>query len=160
MLISGGLVNPVRSGIDSVTNLREYQAIEKIVNEDKGAKWIVEGEGIPTINFPVMAGAPTINSTNVYPNLAFWKKLDPTGQHEKVYNRYAHIHIFVKQSGKSKYEVGDAPDQVYLYITLKDLRKLGVKYIYSRNDLLTYEDDSCIVVYNSNNYKIYDIGEK
>lgn len=160
MLISGGLVNPVRSGIDSVTNLREYQAIEKIVNEDKGAKWIVEGEGIPTINFPVMAGAPTINSTNVYPNLAFWKKLDPTGQHEKVYNRYAHIHIFVKQSGKPKYEVGDAPDQVYLYITLKDLRKLGVKYIYSRNDLLTYEDDSCIVVYNSDNYKIYDIGEK
>ena len=107
-----------------------------------------------------MAEAPTINSTNVYPNLAFWKKLDPTGQHEKVYNRYAHIHIFVKQSGKSKYEVGDAPDQVYLYITLKDLRKLGVKYIYRRNDLLTYEDDSCIVVYNSNNYKIYDIGEK
>ena len=38
-----------------------------------------------------MVGAKTVNSVNVYPDLDKWHVIDPNGQYEEVYNRYAHI---------------------------------------------------------------------
>ena len=65
--------------------IKEIRTIE----QEKPGIWIVENAGYPLINIPVLAGAPTINSTNVYPNLEHWSQLDPEGSNEEIYNRYA-----------------------------------------------------------------------
>lgn len=157
MLISGGLVNPVRSGVESVLNIEELQAVSEVVDNDSGALWIVEDMGLPMNNLGIMVGAPTINSTNVYPNLKLWETLDSTGKYEDVYNRYAHITIVVKEEGTVEFSIGETPDTFILEATLKDLRKLGVTYIISRNNLSDFSDSEFEIVKSINGFTIYNI---
>lgn len=45
-----------------------------------------------------MSGASVINSTNTYPDLEKWSKIDEEGKYEDVYNRYAHINVEIMPS--------------------------------------------------------------
>ena len=91
----------------------------------------VEG-GYPLTNVPIMAGAPTINSTNVYPNLERWRLLDKDGRHEKAYNRYAHITVDLTDE-ETRFELLN-PDQFQLMLNYENLRTLDVKYVLSAKD--------------------------
>ena len=74
MLGIGITVNPICSGVDSVYKEPIGQKIYEIVQQEiaegkKKSLWIVESEGVTFNNVPIMFGAPTINSVNVYPVL-------------------------------------------------------------------------------------------
>lgn len=131
-LVSGLLVNPVRQGVDNIYDLEIVQKIQRIQSEAPEALWISEGLGFPFTEISIVTGAPTLNSTNVYPAMETWRKLDPEGKYEKIYNRYAHIKILIKDDGPAEFMMNKkSPDNFWMSMTIEDLEKLGVKYIFT-----------------------------
>ncbi|MBO4400813.1 MAG: hypothetical protein J5809_03095 [Selenomonadaceae bacterium] len=132
MLVIGATVNPINSGVDAVYEMPVGKKIAEVVQREGKSLWIVEGKSVVLNDFPIMFGAPTINSVNVYPVLERWRKLNPAA--EKIYNRYAHISV----------ELSAAPTEFILngddYFTVKlnaaDLPKLEARYIFSRDGAL------------------------
>jgi len=154
MLVTGGLVNPVRVGSNPMTDIDELKAVSNVVENDPDALWAVEG-GFPLINSPIMVGARTINSTNVYPCIDRWKMYDEEGKYEDVYNRYAHITInIIEDSNETeRFELVQA-DVFKLNVSIDDLKKLDVKYIFTSKE---YSQDELELVNSVNNYRIYMI---
>ena len=135
MMMSGFLVNPVRSGEKSVKNVPELVMVENVVKQDPEAVWIVEGAGYPVTNFLLLKGARTVNSTNVYPMLDRWKSIDEEGKYEDIYNRYAHILInYGDGEGEEKFSLMN-PDYFMVYLNYSELKKLNVEYIFTCKDL-------------------------
>lgn len=154
-VLSGGLVNPIQQGIDVIYKSELVETIQNITEQDHGL-WIVEG-AYPLTNIPIMAGAPTINSTNVYPDLERWAILDPDGQYEDIYNRYAHITVDLSDK-KTRFDLVYT-DSFLLTLNYKDLETLDVRYV------LTTEDCDIIdnpyvkfnLLHEVNGYYIYEI---
>ena len=159
MLVIGGLVNPVRSGINLVTEDPLLNAIEKINNEEEGL-WSLIEIGLPEINLPNVVNAKTLNSTNVYPNLELWKKIDKENKYEDIYNRYAHIFItLVPNEEETKFELL-APDVIRIFIRYDDLKVLGVNYLVRGAKLPKMEKTDQIELeekYKDDNYIIYKV---
>lgn len=148
MMFMSFLINPIRKGLEVITDQPVGKEIQLIQSEESGL-WIVEGAGYPLFNFPIMYGAPTINSTNVYPNMDRWKLLDPDGQYEEIYNRYAHIVIDLIEDEEARFELL-VQDSFKLYLPVNKLKDLDVKYIFTVNDLEDYENE------NINFEKLYE----
>lgn len=156
-LIGGITVNPVQSGTQVIYNTTLANEIKKINNEDK-ATWIVEGLGLPMINYPIMMGAKTVNCTNVYPHLDLWEKLDPKNEYKEIYNRYAHIGINITEN-ENKFELA-RKDVFYAYITVDKIEIFDAKYILTVHDLEMFNTDEIKFKkkYEDNlNYRIYEI---
>lgn len=130
MLLMGATVNPIAHGVDCIYEVPVGKKIAEIARNDKSL-WLVEDDTIVRNDFPIMFGAPTINSVNVYPVLERWKKLDPTGKDIKLYNRYAHIKITF-DSGATNFDIH--LDTTKLNLNPADLPKLDVRYILSPHD--------------------------
>lgn len=157
MFLSGFLVNPVRRGVENVYENECYKAIREIHEKDQDALWVVEGKGMGTIgNFLIMAGAPTINSINVYPVMERWAKIDTDGQYEDIYNRYAHITIQYKDAGEAKFSSKQA-DSFTVKMTLEDMKKINTSYILSKNDLKGDKDTKIVLEKKVGEYKIYKL---
>lgn len=93
VFVAGMFVNSLDRGLDIIYNL-EIIKKNSAINESENGLWIVDSI-FPLNNIPLMAGAPTINTTNVYPNLERWHLLDPDKSEEEIYNRYAHISVSI-----------------------------------------------------------------
>ncbi|MBQ9441909.1 MAG: hypothetical protein IJU55_02740 [Selenomonadaceae bacterium] len=91
---------------------------------------MVVDDGIMLDNFPIMFGAPTIDSVNVYPVLERWKKFDESGKNFKIYNRYSLI--IAKLCNEATNFETPRPDFLNLNLNPADLPRLEVKYIFSR----------------------------
>ena len=133
VLIGGVLVNPVQIGAAEMTDNQLTKLVEPIVEKNPEGIWIVE-EPYPLINAIIPAGARTVNCTNVYPNLERWHMLDADGSYEDIYNRYAHISISIIPE-ETRFEYGMTPDQFGLLLNPKDIEKLNVNYVLTRNEL-------------------------
>ena len=160
VLFSGATVNPIRKGVGEVYDSELINRIQEISQNDNRL-WIVEGNGLPYNNIPIMAGAKTINSTNVYPILDRWKIFDKNGENEKIYNRYAHITINLTNENKIEFKL-TSPDAFTVNLNIDELSKLDVKYILALRDLSGYSNDKKDLkkIYEYNNYEIYEIKEK
>ena len=136
MLGIGATVNPINAGVDAIYKEPVGQKISEIVQKEisdgqKKSLWLVAEEGTALNGFPIMFGAPTINSVNVYPYFERWKKLDPEGKDINIYNRYAHI-AAILTNDVTKFHLNQA-DLFTLFLNPNDLKTLDVKYIFSRN---------------------------
>lgn len=141
MMISGLFVNPVQKGIDFVNNLRLSQVIKETETNKKGL-WIVENFKFFIINFPVMQGAKTLNSTNTYPNINLLKQLDEEGKYRSIYNRYANILItLVNENYKDDKFVLLSKDCFLIKMTVDDLLKLNIDYILTNRNLRQFNND-------------------
>jgi hypothetical protein len=158
--VSGMFVNPVVSGLDVIFKQPLIQAIAEIT-ESSDKLWIVDSEqgGYPLINVPIMAGAPTINSTNVYPNLERWHLLDPDGSEERIYNRYAHITVNLVRASENSQFILDSADLITIRLSTADLEKLAVGYVLSTRNLTVFSDEMVkfVPLENINGYTIYEI---
>lgn len=140
----GGLVNPVQKGIDFLLDCPLAEEIASVVEEDSSGKWIVEGTDFWGGNLPLLGGAATINSTNVYPNLEQWAKLDPDGENEEIYNRYAHITMDLTDSEETSFTFVQA-DLFEVTLNAEDLQTLEVSYILSLNELEPYSNETVTI---------------
>ena len=101
--------------------------IREIAQENKGAKW-VSAVGWKS-NITLFAGAPAINSTNIYPNENLWRVLDPESERKTEWNRYAHLPCKIVSEREGNSFVNTSTDLININLTLSDLRKLGVEFI-------------------------------
>ena len=160
MLIVGALVNPIRTGINAVEDNALLNKIEEINKKEEGM-WALIEIGLPEVNMPMVAGAKTLNSTSVYPNIDLWSKIDKEGKYEDIYNRYAHIFItLVDNSEETKFELLGI-DVIRIFMTYDDLKTLGVNYIVRGARFEPYdttnEEFKLEEMYKDENYVIYKI---
>lgn len=158
ILFSGATINPIRKGTNVIYDSSLIKKIEEI-SKDDDKLWIVEGQGLPYINIPILAGAKTINSTNVYPVLDRWNLLDTNNKNEEIYNRYAHIIINLTDEASKEFKL-TSTDEFVLNLNIDELLALDVKYVLSLRDLDKYSNGKIYLekIYN-NNYKIYKVKE-
>lgn len=156
ILVTGLLVNPVSQSLDVIDNSYLLNTVKKIQDSDAGL-WIFEDEGYPTNNYLIMAGIPTINSTNVYPDLTRWESLDIGHRFESIYNRYAHISMKLS-TNSDKFEL-TSPDSFIVYLDVEDLNTLNIHYIVSKNDLESKSNDLVHIecIDQVDEYKIFKV---
>jgi len=137
--ISGFSVNPVQMGVAPMEG-DLYQKIREIANTDADARWIVaeSSDFWERSDFPVIAGARTVNCTNIIPNRELWASIDTDGKYTEVYNRYAHINIELNEK-ETEFEL-TATDAFTVNLNLDELRKMHVKYILSPKDYFSSGD--------------------
>lgn len=155
-IVTGVAIRPVNKGHEAITSKPLAKEITRLVQEDKGAKWLAAGGGIVLPSFAVACGAPTLNSVNTYPNMQLWQTLDPSGQYNEVYNRYAHIALQLVEENTSMELLQE--DLMQLNLSYRDIIKTGAKYIVSTvgldvdNEWVTFQE-----IYNEAGSHIYQI---
>lgn len=160
--VGGVFVNPLTKGLDVIYDQEIIKLIQS-VNEEKNGLWIVDSEaglGYPLNNLPIMAGAATINSTNVYPNLERWQLLDPQGEYDDVYNRYAHISMHLcEPEDVGQPFVLDSADLFTVNLSLNDLKTLNVGYVLTKRDLTGLSQDvvSLTLLGSENGFNLYQV---
>ncbi|MCR5743071.1 MAG: hypothetical protein K6F92_04980 [Lachnospiraceae bacterium] len=157
MFYVGGMVNPVQRGLDVIYESDIYKAISSTVERDSEGLWITDVEGYPINDLSIMAGARTIDCINIYPALERWRLLDPTGECEDIYNRYAHIWLDITYD-RTEFEY-NIVDGFKLYLAVDDLHKLDIAHVISRRDLTAFNTDSVTFSLSGsgNGLYIYDV---
>ena len=111
-------------------------------------------------NFVAMNGAPTLNSTNTYCNSDIWSKIDPTGQYEEIYNRYAHISVNLVNDIPTTVQLMQT-DLIQLSLNVHDLDEFGIKYIFTPRAIEAFDCDECTfdLVYSEQDLsrRIYEV---
>lgn len=155
MIVTGLMVNPLMCGLDAIYSRPVAKEVQKIVEEDPNAKWLSADQGGVAGNFLIACGAPTINSVNYVPNMELWKKLDPKGTKEEVYNRYAHIIVKIDDDDTSmKLRQADVID---LKLSINDLKKLDVTYVYTNKKLSDTDNVRFEQIYYNKSTYIYKV---
>lgn len=154
VLYTGLSVNPLVKGLDAIKSKPVAKKVAEIVEKDPGAKWIAL-DTIVNSNFLVACGAPTINSVNYIPNMEFWKKLDPAGEQEEVYNRYAHLAISLTNEDTSMELI--QTDAIQLNLSYSDIEKLDIKYIWSIKELKSNADVKFKTLYTEDGVILYEV---
>lgn len=156
MLLTGAFVNPVSMGVNSIENIPSLLAAEHVNELDPGETWAVMDCDYPYTNSLLIKGIKTLNSTNVYPDLARWQIIDPDKQYEDIYNRYAHVNMYLvaDANDKDKFELAGT-DFIYINATYQDLKDLNITYIFTRTVLT--ETDRYDLVGAGGDWKIYKV---
>ena len=115
------------------------QKINEIAKEDREAYWL-SVNGIVLQQLGIANGARMLNAVNFYPDIKKWRILDPTGEYDEIYNRYAHIFVTLTE-GETKFIPGVAADIFSLELSCKDTSKWPVKYLLSAGKVEVCKND-------------------
>ena len=141
MISSGLFVNPIQKGIAVVKDSELSKVIKKIDTQEKGL-WIVENFNFFAINFPIMQGVKTLNSTNTYPNFDMLNILDNDKKYNYVYNRYAHVLIkLIHENEITDKFVLLSIDSYQINMTIEEILKLSINYILTNRSLDEFNND-------------------
>jgi len=146
-------VHPIMKGLDAIYSKPLSAAIKENA-DDPDEKWI-SLSGIYGPSYLIANGASTINSTNFYPNLDLWYKLDPDRKYEYAYNRYAVITVELT-SEETSFELLNI-DHLHIYFSVNDLEKADVKYIHTSYPLEDLFDIDLTLLYNEDDERIYSV---
>lgn len=152
---TGIFVHPIQKGFDVLYSKPLSYKIQEIIENDPEAKWVSITNNIVTQQFLIANGAPTINSTNIMPNLDLWYKLDPSKQYNEVYNRYSHIIVELTEED-THFELLGA-DLIKLYLSYGDIQKTDVTYIYAQEEIIGNELLDIEKIYDESGSYIYKI---
>lgn len=153
---SGMCVNPVQRGIGVLTENPVYKGIESVAASDPDALWVSEGSWVYG-NLCIAAGAPTLTSTNTYPNMDLWNQMDPDGDYEEVYKRYANIETTVSSElAGEEFELIQA-DLIRVNFTPESLKELGVKYLFALQEHKDTDEVTYNELFSYGNMIIYEL---
>lgn len=152
--VGGMTVNPVQVGASQLLDNIVVRKIEEI-NEQREGKWVVVDTCFPIRNLPAMVGASTINTTNTYPNMELWGKMDEKGKYEEFYNRYAHIQVELTDSEENEFRL-IAPDSIAVTMSMDDLKEAEIDYIFSTYSL-EEDKNNLKILFSYEGYYIYAI---
>lgn len=133
VIASGFFVNPVVEGTGAIYEKTLAKEIRKIDQADPGKIWLSEDQ---LYNFTPALGVKSFNTVRFYPDMAAWKLIDPDGNAERFYNRYAHTRAFIAKEETSY--VLDRPDMFTVTLNFEDAKKLGIDYVVSKRPLNDY----------------------
>lgn len=132
--LSTGYINPIRRGLDVLTDTEVAHYIRDISEEDD-SKWLIYGDHT-LAQYALANNANVLNGVHIYPQFEIWEVLDPEKKYMDVYNRYAHVIVPIK-SENEEYIYLIAPDALVLNINPCDerLKQLDVKYYISNEEM-------------------------
>lgn len=138
--ISTGYINPIRRGLDVLTNTEMAKYIRETSEKDD-SKWVVFGDH-KIAQYALANNANVLNGVHIYPNFKIWEILDPEKTYIDIYNRYAHIGFEENTDNQPLVELVQ-PDALVVNISPCDpkLRELGVKYVLTN---IALKDTSCL----------------
>jgi len=126
-------INPIQRGSYALTGNEVAKEVQKISDQDKNAYWLADGFFVYG-NFLSAQGVKVFNATNQYMDSEKWCIIDPNGSEEEIYNRYAQVSVEIIDGEESKLTLQN-PDLILAELTIKDIKKLGIKYILSIDNL-------------------------
>ena len=141
VICAGATVNPLQRGLSVIYESELSGMIQNVVRKDSDALWVVENMNNEMVNYPIMMGAPTVNSVNTYPVLERWAEIDPNLENIDVYNRYANISATIVDAGVGTGFELIAADNFNVNLTSKDLMALEIEYILTDRELEAFSDD-------------------
>lgn len=133
IIASGFFVNPVVQGTGAIFEKTLAKEIQKIDQQDPGQVWLTEDE---LYNFTPALGVKAFNTVRFYPDKAAWQLIDPEGEYERFYNRYAHTRAFIAKED-TVFKL-DRPDMFSVTLNFDDAEKLGIKYVVTKRPLDDY----------------------
>jgi len=147
-------IHPVMIGLDAIYS----KPLASVVSElavDKNERWISLDHVFYGPSFLIATGAPTINSTQFYPNLELWHTLDPDRNYEEVYNRYAHVSVELT-AGNTGFELWHA-DHILLRLSYHDLSTAGVRFIHTTEPLESNDIVEFTLLYYEGGSRVYSV---
>lgn len=153
--ITGLSINPIMVGLDAITSKPVYAEIQKIVKEDPSGRW-AGLDNIVSGNYLIACGAPTINSVNYIPNMELWHKLDPKGEYDEIYNRYAHFILSLGDGEETDYNLIQA-DLMQITVNEKDFDLMDLDYIYCNAPVAGKWAGKMELIYEHNGSYIYKV---
>ncbi|MBW3079652.1 hypothetical protein KIH76_10695 [Bifidobacterium sp. 81T8] len=140
LFVSGMSVNPVQHGTAPLTGQPMVAQVRSVQQNDPGM-WVTDGTDSAILaNLLVANGIRTLNALEVTPDMGTWRKLDPDGAQEKIYNRYAYISVNLEQDAQQTFQL-ISPDMYLLRVSPAQLKSLGVSYILTDKDLTAQRFD-------------------
>lgn len=161
MLLSGATVNPIAYGRSALIDHPLEKKVCEIATEEPDEYWLAIGD-TRLASIGIANGARVLNAVNFYPDYGKWKLLDPEGEYDYVYNRYAHIETVIADDGKTKIMPVISSDIMVLEISYNDLvNKWPIKYLLT-NRLLKNEKQYFRRIYDDKEgeYYIYERVDK
>lgn len=131
-LLSGALANPIRGGVEAFFDNDLASVVQELGTDED--KWAVIGRPTTDNNMLAGWGERTFNSVNAYPQIETWRLIDPAGEYDEVYNRYAHINIELQEEGDPQF-ILTSPDAFTVVVAPSSLEELGVTKLMARKDI-------------------------
>ena len=88
--------------------------------------------------------------------MEFWKRFDPSGEQQFIYNRYAHIVIDISKKDMTSMDLVQG-DYIHLQVSEKDFSKLDAKYVLSRKELPIGMQKHTNLLYGKDGVYIYQV---
>lgn len=151
-------INPVVKGVNAIYQKPVAKEIQLYNQGEPNSVWAGMDSFI-LANYPLLLGCKTITSTNVYPNIEAWEKLDNTGEYKDIYNRYAHIVMSLTQE-KTSFSATQQGDVIKIDLSVNDIAVLGLDYIVTwKNDLQNMSNENVQIqnVYTEDGISIYKL---
>lgn len=148
-------INPVVKGTNVICQKPAAKEIQLYSQREPDSVWAGMDSFI-LANYPLLLGCKTITSTNIYPNIQVWEKLDKKGKYKDIYNRYAHIEMSLTQEETSFSSVQG--DVIKINLSVNDVGVLGLDYIVTwKNDLQNMSNEKVQIqnVYTEDGFSIY-----
>lgn len=139
MFVSGATINPLARGTAALTEHPLEQKVQEISATDEEARWL-SINSIILQQLGIANGAKMLNAVNFYPDYGKWELIDPDGEFDDIYNRYAHIQVSLSD-GKTEFISGPTADMFMLNLNCEDADKWSVKYLLSAGTLQACEND-------------------
>lgn len=139
VFVAGVNVQPLNKGLNVFYEKPITKEVEKIIANDEDAKWICVSTPYYIQNYIAVTGAYIVNSTNYYPNFNLWDILDPEGNYDDIYNRYAHLSIDLTKESTDFRLI--STDHVGLTLNVNDLEKIDIDYMISVLDMTEYNSE-------------------
>jgi hypothetical protein len=149
-------IHPVMRGLDVIYSKPLAAKVSELA-EDPNEKWI-SLHGIVGSSYLIATGASTISSTNFYPNIDLWYKLDTDRKYEYVYNRYANVTVSLT-SDETSFELYH-PDHFRLNLSVRDLATAGVRFIHTEYPLGSFEGVTFTLLYDEGGTRIYSVNHE
>jgi hypothetical protein len=98
LVATGADYNPLSVSFPSIYNSQLRKVIRDIVREerqvDRNSYWLaIGGPGEPILGtVAAVMGARSLTAAFFHPQLEHWRKMDPSGTYETIYNRYSETH--------------------------------------------------------------------
>ncbi len=153
-VISGATVNPIHFGIDVMTDTVFADTVRKINDEETG-KWITIDD-LWISKYLLAQGIETVNALNYPPKLEEWSSVDSGMNNVEIYNRYAHVKVILNEKAEEKFELIQG-DVFQVSLTDADIRRLNIRYVVSKNEIVKRELLQELCVVPEDNIHIYKV---
>lgn len=90
--LNGIPINPVMRGLSPLVGSQAFVKIDEVRKQNPAAHWICY-EDVRLAQLVKATGASVLNGAQILPDLKFMHQIDPAGEFEGIYNRFAYINI-------------------------------------------------------------------